>query len=317
MRLLLVRLSAFGDVIHALPVAENAARAGAEVGWVVEAAFRGVLEGNPHCARLFTADTRAWRRAPFSAPTRQAVRRLRSALRAFAPDLALDVQGLFKSAIVARWGGAPVAGFPAAFRREPLSALLCHVPVSPGPDARHVVEKNLALLGAAGVPVRVRRPDARYLLDRPSPDADAFVAALPRPYAVFHPGAGRADKAWGEERLARLAAALHERRGLSPVISWGPGDAARVDRFAALVPAARRAPLLDARGLARLDAGAALFVGGDTGPTHLADAIGIPTLALFGPTDPERNGPYGDRRGIVRDMTRVTDAEALSLAESL
>ncbi|HTR05054.1 MAG TPA: lipopolysaccharide heptosyltransferase I [Thermoanaerobaculia bacterium] len=316
-RLLLVRLSAFGDVIHALPVAENAALAGAEVGWVVEAAFRGVLEGNPHCARLFTADTRAWRRAPFSAATRQAVRRLRAELRAFAPDLSLDIQGLFKSAFVARWAGAPVVGFAASARRESASALLCRVRVTPGPDARHVVDKNLALLGAAEVPVKVRRPDARYLLEGPSPDADAFVAALPRPYAVFHPGAGRADKAWSEERLARLAAALHERRGLTPVISWGPGDAARVDRIAALVPPARRAPLLDARGLARLGAGAALFVGGDTGPTHLADALGVPTLALFGPTDPERNGPYGDRRGIVRDMTRVTDAEALSLAESL
>ena len=314
MKLLLVRLSAMGDVIHALPLAASAAAAGETVGWVVERAFAGLLEGNPHCARLFVADTKAWRRRPFAPATLGAIRSLRRALRTFAPDHTIDVQGLWKSAWIARMGGAPVAGFAARERREGSSALLCDVRVTPVADARHVVDRNLALLSAAGIPQIARAPDAAYLLARPAPAADAFLATLPRPFAVFHPGAGRQDKTWDEQRLASLAKALRERRGLHPVISWGPGDEARAGRLAALVPGSSRPPLLDFPGLARLDAAARLFVGGDTGPLHLADALGVPTLALFGPTDPERNGPYRDRRGIVPKMGVVADEEVLARA---
>ena len=97
-------------------------------------------------------------------------------------------------------------------------------------------------------------------------------------------------------------------------MSWGPGDDARVARLAALVPGAVRAPLLDVPGLARLAAGARLFVAGDTGPLHLADALGARTVALFGPTDPERNGPYRYRNGVVRDMRSVSDDTVLEIA---
>ncbi len=314
MKLLLVRLSAMGDVVHALPLAQNAAAAGATVGWVVERAFAGLLEGNPHCARIFVADTKAWRRRPFSRSTRLGVRALSRDLRAFAPDRTIDVQGLWKSAWIARMAGAPVTGFAAGERREGSSAVLCGVGITPGPEARHVVDRNLALLAAAGIPVAARAPDAAYLLTRPSPAADAFLANLPRPFAVFHPGAGRADKTWGEEHLATLARALEERRGLAAVISWGPGDEQRAARLAALLPAAARPPLLDFPGLARLYAASRLFVGGDTGPLHLADALGTPTLALFGPTDPARNGPYRDRRGVVAGMGSVADGEVLERA---
>ena len=314
MKLLLVRLSAMGDVIHALPLASSAAAAGATVGWVVERAFAGLLDGNPHCARVFVADTKAWRRRALSPATFAEVRALRRQLRAFAPDQTIDVQGLWKSALVARMAAAPVAGFAAGQRREGPSALLCDVAVEPGPDARHVVDRNLALLSAVGIPAAARAPDAAYLLARPSPEADAFLAAQPRPFAVFHPGAGREDKTWGEERFATLARALHAQRGLHSVISWGPGDERRAERLAALLPAASRPPLLDFPGLARLTAAARLFVGGDTGPLHLADALGAPTLALFGPTDPQRNGPYRDRRGIVANMGGVADEEVLERA---
>jgi ADP-heptose:LPS heptosyltransferase len=101
------------------------------------------------------------------------------------------------------------------------------------------------------------------------------------------------------------------------VISWGPGDEDRVERLASLVPGARRAPLLDVRGLARLYVGARLFVGGDTGPLHLADAVGARTLALFGPTDPDRNGPYRFRDGVVRNMHDVSDDTILDRAGRL
>src|SRR5262249_33608947 len=214
----------------------------------------GVLEGNPSCERILVADTKAWRARPLAPSTWSAIAQLRAELVRFLPDVMLDPQGNWKSAGMARAAGRHVVGLAASVRREPASALLGRVPVKPGPDARHAVEENLALLEAAGIPATVRAPDASYLLARSSPVADEFVAQLPKPYAVFHPGAGRSDKAWGEERFAALASVLRERCGLFPVVSWGPGDEDRAARLAALVSGAARAPRLSVPGLARLAA---------------------------------------------------------------
>jgi len=306
-RLLIVRLSSMGDVIHALPLAANARLAGAEVGWVVERPFAGLFEGNPDVARVFVADTKAWRRHPFAGATLREVRALRASLRAFSAPRTIDAQGLWKSAIVARAAGAPVIGFARSARIEPASALLCRVRVEPGADAVHVVDQNLSLLAAAAIPVAVRAPDAGYLADLPSPEADAFLASVERPFILLHPGAGRAEKAWGEERFAHLARGLIRERRIATVVSWGPGDERRAERLRALLP--RRAPMprLGFAGLARVIRAATLFVAGDTGPLHLADALGVRTLALFGPTDPARNGPYRDRRGVVTSMHTISD----------
>jgi heptosyltransferase I len=310
-RLLIVRLSSMGDVIHALPLAANAHRAGAEVGWVVEPQFAGLLEGNPDVAKVFVADTKAWRKRPLAPETLRETKSLRAALRGFAPRLSIDAQGLWKSAVVARAAGAPVVGFAGAFRREPGSALLCAIPVAPAADAAHVVDQNLALLGPAGVPVAVRAPDARYLANRLHADADAFLASIDRPLVLFHPGAGRLEKAWGEERFAHVARGLIRERRIAPVVSWGPGDERRAERLRALLPKRAPMPRLDFAGLARVIREASLFVAGDTGPLHLADALGVPTLALFGPTDPARNGPYRDRTGVVASMHSVSDDKVL------
>jgi heptosyltransferase-1 len=299
-----------GDVIHALPLAENAHRAGAEVAWLVERPFAGLLEDNPHCAEILVADTKRWRRRP----SLGALSTLRRKILGFRPDLAIDAQGLWKSAIAARASNATVTGFSARERREPASALLCGIQVTPDPAAPHVVDRNLALLEAAGIPVATRAPDARFLLSRESPAAASFLAGVPRPFFVVHPGAARAEKAWGEERFAALARGLRRERGLTPVVSWGPGDEKRVEKMRGLLPEAPVAPALDFAGLAHVARASALFAAGDTGPVHLADAVGSPTLALFGPTDPERNGPYRDRRGIVTSMTSVADEAVLGRA---
>ncbi len=242
---------------------------------------------------------------------------LRRKLRAFAPDSTIDAQGLWKSATAARAAGAPVVGFAGASRREAGSVILASVRVTPREDATHVVDRNLALLEAAGVPVVSRAPDAAYLLARPAPEADAFLAGLPRPFAVLHPGAARPEKAWGEERFARLARGLAERARLHLVVTWGPGDEERVARMRSLLPDASIPPLLDFAGLSRVARSSALFGAGDTGPLHLADAVGARTLALFGPTDPARNGPYRERRGVVTRMRDVSDDAVLARALAL
>jgi heptosyltransferase-1 len=298
MKILIVRLSALGDIVHTLPVAENAARAGATVGWVVERPYRELLEPNPSVSKLFVADTRAWRQRVLAAPAE--IGRLQGALTEFGPDVTLDVQGLWKSALVAQLARAPILGFAAAERREPASAVLARRRVRPGPDARHVVDRNLALLSAAGLAVERLAPDARYLLAARAPEADAFLAKLPRPFALYHPGASRSDKTWGEERFAELARRLAHERGLAPVVSWGPGDEERAALLARLVPEATALPRLAFAGLAHVLAAAALLVAGDTGPLHLADALGTRVVAVFGPTDPARNGPYGQPHAAVR-----------------
>ena len=299
MKVLIVRLSSLGDVIHTLPVAANAHRAAGRVFWVVEAAYRDLLSADPSVERVIVADTKGWRRRPLSPRTFSEIAALRRELRAIAPDVTIDAQGLWKSALISRFAGAPVVGFSALSRREPTSAVLGNRPVRPLARC-HVVDQNLALAEAAGIPITNRFPDARFLLDRPAPEADAFLAGQTRPFALYHPGAGRPEKTWGEERFAVLARLLAQSPGLSPVLSWGPGDESRVRRLAALVPEARVLPALTLPALAQVIARASLLVAGDTGPLHLADALGAPTLALFGPTDPARNGPYRSPGSAVR-----------------
>ena len=310
MRILIVRLSSLGDVVHALPIAANARRAGAEVAWVTESAYTGLLETNPHVDRVFSADTKRWRRSLFSPGTAPEVLALSRSLRKFAPDVVIDVQGLWKSAVLARLVGAPVVGFAAADRREPSSAILCDLPVRPRPGS-HVVDRNLALAEAAGFPIGPRRPEADFLLARESPEADAFLAGQTRPFAIYPPGAGRPEKTWGEARFAALAELLARERGLSAVVSWGPGDEERARKMSAMLPHARTLPLLSIPDLARVVAASSLFVAGDTGPLHLADALGTPTLALFGPTDPARNGPYRSPRSAIR-YDAATGAEEVA-----
>jgi heptosyltransferase I len=321
MRILIVRLSAMGDVIHALPLALNAHMGGASVGWLVDRRYGGLLAGNPCIERLFLADTRRWRREPLSLSVLRELAGLRKALREFAPDITLDPQGLWKSALLARLAGARVVGFSADSRREPSSAVLVGKGIELTRDAVHVVDQNLSLLVSLGIPVTRRAPDARYLLARESPVACAFLRTLPSPFALYHPGAAHAKKTWGESNYAQLASRLHQELGFYPAISWGPGDERRVGRLSDLLPYAARLPRLDFAGLAAVIARSSLFVAGDTGPLHLADALGVRCLALFGREShrrnvPERNRPYrGTALGY--DQTSSVEAVARKAAELL
>jgi ADP-heptose:LPS heptosyltransferase len=185
------------------------------------------------------------------------------------------------------------------------------------------VDQNLALLAPLGIPVVDAAPDARYLLASARPKAQAFCDGMAAPFALLHPGASRAEKSWGEEHFAALARRLQERAGLVAALSWGPGDEERVERLSRLLPEAPRIPALDFAGLAHVMARSALFVAGDTGPVHLADALGVPTLALFAAgarrNVPERNRPYGGgwlrydpRTDLETVVTKAIEAAALS-----
>ncbi len=321
MRILIVRLSSVGDIVHTLPLAANARRAGVEVGWLVERSHAGVLEGNPSIDRLFVTETQRWRRNPLRSTTRRDLDRLSGELAEFHPDYAIEAHGLWKSILVARLAQAPIVSLRQRDRREPSSGVFVDHRVRLEPGAVHVVDQNLLLLQPLGIPIVAPAPDARYLLARGHAAAEDFLATLPRPFALYHPGTARPAKAWGEDRYARLAERLATERNLFPVVSWGPGDEKRVARFAERLPRARVMPLLDLAGLARVTDAASLFVAGDTGPVHLADALGRPALALFGPASgrrnvPERNRPY--RGWAMRyDETTSPDEVAARAAEIL
>lgn len=297
-RVLLVRMGALGDVVHALPVlaALRAYSPDLRVDWLVDARYAGVLDlvdGLSRVvvvrARAAAADDRAVRFAGLPGMV-QAV----AFLRRQGYAAALDLQGLLKSAVFARGSGASrVIGFERAALREPAAAWLYgeQVPVD---DTGHVVHKNLAVSSALGVPSAgivfpwrtVASPVVAAVL------ADARVARGGG-FVLLNPGAAWENKRWPPERFGALAAALARRHGVSSVVTWGPGEQ---DRAAAVVAAsdgqALTSPPTTLADILALARAARLCVSGDTGPLHLAASVGTPIVALFGPTRPERNGPW-------------------------
>jgi lipopolysaccharide heptosyltransferase I len=297
-RILIVKLSAIGDIIHTLPAVAALRRAYPEawLAWIVERAGAGLLRGNPDLDELITVDTRAWR-ANWWMGLRHAwyvTRHLRRA----SFDLCVDFQGLLKSALFTYLSGAPRRlGFPPQMCREPLSAVFTNLHGPLVDPSRHVVDQLMQLLKPIGVATTERR------FTIPLTEADEhFAERVWRelglrsnvPVVMLYPGAAWATKRWGELNFARLSDALIRRFQVRTLLTWGPGEEPliqRVVRATAYTPAI--APATTLLQLAALIARCRAFVGGDTGPLHLAAAVGTPTVALFGPSNPQRNGPYG------------------------
>jgi lipopolysaccharide heptosyltransferase I len=287
-RILIVRLSAIGDVLHGLPVlcALRAALPEAHLAWVVEGRASELLAGHPALDELIVVP-RGWLKRPKSVGSLW--RRLR---RRF--DVAIDVQGLTKSAIAARLSGAPLRiGFAAPAGRELSPWLNNRLVVA---TATHVVDRNLELLA----PLGIRSSGARFDLPERAEDAataerilaELCPGAAP---ALINPGAGWPSKLWPAERFAGVARHLGEVHRLPSLVVWA-GAAERGWAEAIVAGSggwARLAPATSLVELAALARRARLFVSSDTGPLHLAAAVGTPCVGLFGPMPAERNGPYG------------------------
>lgn len=275
-RILIVRLGALGDIVHAVPVLAACRRAwpGSRIDWLVDVRYRGVLDLVQGIDERIAIDP--WQR-PHHLPG--VVRRLRT--RRY--DVAIDLQGLIKSAALARGAGARrVVGFDRHAVRERPAAFFYGERVH-ADNREHVVRKNLRVaehIGADGV--RVEFPF----------QVPARTVGPAEPYALLNPGGGWPNKQWPPERYAAVARWLRDTRGLPSLVLWGPREAALAEAISVgSAGAAALAPRTSLGDLLALARDARLFVSGDTGPLHLAAALGTPIVALFGPTSPVRNGP--------------------------
>ena len=297
MRLLIVKLGSIGDIVHTLP-SLAAIRRGlpqAEISWVVERRAAEILRDNPLLDRLIEVDTKALRRWPVSGETLLAPRQQLRRLRASSFDVALDFQGLLKSAAIARFAKAKRSyGFAREALREPASRFLLNETVRV-PLRSHVIVKNLALVeGALGLTIPTDPSAFEFPIATTRAhvtEAEEATASVDKGFAILNPGGGWPTKLWSAERFGALADELWTHQGLKSLVTYGPGE----DELAETVLGASRTGKARAvspslKGFYELAKRASLYVGGDTGPTHLAVAAGAPIAGLFGPTEWWRNG---------------------------
>lgn len=296
-RILIVRLSALGDVVHGLPVAcaLRDAFGDAEIGWVVEGRNAELLAGHPAIDHVIGVQRR-WLKSA------RAVLDLRRRLRALQFEIAVDLQCLTKSAVVAYLSGARRRLGVAGRDGRELSKLF-HNELTPV-RANHVVDHYLGILA----PLGITQPRVRFDLPETQDDgafAERLIAAeeLPRRgYAVLNPGAGWPSKLWPAERYGQLAQRLREEHGLVSLAVWGPASERLLAEqiVAASGGAARLAPATTVMQLAAVTRRARLFVGSDTGPMHLSVAVDTPTVSLHGASRAEWCGAYGAANARVQ-----------------
>ena len=312
-RLLIVRLGSMGDVLHALPAAAALRDAfpKSEIGWAIERRWTPLLvcdetslQGprspqRPLVDHVHVVNTLGWRKAPFSVETWAEVLNTFRGLRVQRYEVAIDFQGSIKSALVAQLAGA---GSRIGFRspREKPATMFYTSLVAP--SGRHVIEQNLALAGlslcSSVVNLLPRDPAAESSIE-------AKLRDIPR-IALLNPGAGWGAKQWPAARYGEVARLLRD-DGIRSLVNYGPGEEELARAVEAASGGNARAILCTLSELIALIRRAALFIGGDTGPMHLAATLGVPVVALFGPTDPARNGPYSMRAIVLRHPASRTD----------
>ena len=311
MNILIVRLGALGDIVHTVPAAAalRAALPDARIDWLVDAKHRAMVD-------LVTVVDRA---VVLDRPTIGGWADAARTMRQVGYDAAIDFQGLLKSAVLARASGAArVVGFSIWHLREksarPFYSATERTGTNAGDSAetgrrgdndkgqqgrtRHVIRKNLQLLGALGIhDDRIEFP----LADVASAALESVRATADgRPFALINPGAAWPNKRWPPERYGELAAFLRDVRQLPSFVLWGPGEDALAQAVVdASGGAARLSPPTHLPDILALSRAAALMVSGDTGPLHIAAAAGTPTVSVYGPSDPDRNGPWAAADEIV------------------
>lgn len=317
MKILIVRVGAMGDVLHALPAvaALRAARPEWTIDWVVDPRWAPLLvneEGTGTVVgRVHLAETKLWSKAPASAETLRSIFELRSALREERYELAVDMQGTLRSAVIGRMSGAEeFAGY--GDPREALAAKFYKRRIER--KGRQVVEQGAALLGeACGVELA---PGEVELPREVSADSWAAEVTGGRRTCLLAAGAGWAAKRWAVEKHGALAVEL-KAMGFDVVVNAAREDDSLATAVVEASGGAARVVVCNVTGLIALTRRMTLMVGGDSGPTHLAAALGVPLVALFGPTDPERNGPWGaGAKVVLRNAASVTSYKRVNTEDA-
>jgi heptosyltransferase-1 len=293
-RFLIVRLSSLGDIILTLPMlaALRHTFCRSHIAWVVNARWKPLLEGNSDLNDIITLPNSSVS-AFFGCGKR---------LRENNYTCVIDAQGLYKSALLSKFAQVKQRiGYSFSAAREGGASFFYTQRVKP--IKKHIVDMNLELAAAAGATIE----QARFPMTIPS-DAQSsvnqFLSSMKiSRYAVLSPGGGWLSKLWPPDRYGELALKLWETHGLRIIINCGPGESALAEIVAATASSAL--PIIVQYKIPEMMAllfGAELVVAGDSGPLHLANALGTPVVGLYGPTSPDRNGPYGGRDIVVRNL---------------
>lgn len=316
-RLLIVRLSAMGDVIHTLPAAQalRDAYPNAMIGWLIEERWAELLcapgtpRRGPRSAQRPLADwvhpvsLTQWRKSLFTLPTLQQIAKTWNDVRAARYDVAVDLQGAIRSAVLARWSRARVVYGAAEPRESPASLWYTRPVLASG---AHVIEQNVSV--AAAVAGRKMSVPPIALPHDPATEqrmSQGLAQRGIRGYAILNPGAGWGAKRWPAQRYGQVAKALAA-IGLRSILNCGPGEENLAREAEAASEGAAQSMTCSITDLIALTRRAQLFIGGDTGPLHMAAALQIPVVAIFGPTDPARNGPYGTQSVVLRNPASPT-----------
>jgi len=316
-RILIVRLGSMGDIIHTLP-AVTALRQEfpqAAMDWVIEERWAELLctlpnprsgarsAQRPLVDRIHAVNTAKWRKALLSIQSWQEMAAALSELRAPRYQIAVDFQGAVRSALIARCSGAPVIDGVAQPRENAASMFYTHQAITRGD---HIVEQNLSLAEAVvGHPLKL--PPVEFPHDEAAErDCERQLRELSiGDFVIVNPGAGWGAKRWPAERYGNVARQLAE-SGLKSFINSGPGEQQLVRAVETASQGAAKGISCSVTQLIAFTRRARLFIGGDTGPMHLAAALGIPVVAIFGPTNPARNGPFGTRSVVLRSPSSST-----------
>ncbi len=310
-RLLVVRLGAMGDILHALPAITALRIIHPEwtIEWVVEPTWRALLASTqstqrdtfndrpmqPLVDRIHIASSKQWRRTPLSGKTRREINALRRALKNERYDAVLDLQGALRSAVIARMASSRrIIG--ESHPREAIARWLFRERIDT--QSAHVIEQDLEL--ASAVAADTLAPVQPWL---PSdPDAETWAAEQLQPgepTVLINPGAGWGAKRWPADRYAEVARALLN-RGIRVLVNAGPGELALADSIIKKTGGGASLLLCSVEQLIAITRRISLAIAGDTGPLHLACALGRPVVGIYGPTDPSRNGPFGTRFKVLR-----------------
>lgn len=291
MRVLLIKTSSMGDVLHTLPAVTDASRAvpGIVFDWVVEEAFAEICGWHPAVEQVLPVALRRWRKQPLKAWRSGEWAAFKASLRCRQYDLVIDAQGLLKSAWLTRYVAAPVAGLDRQSARDPLAMCWYDRPLNI-PWGQHAVERVRQLFARA-LDYDVPQGVGEYGIERARLIGPAGTDSTP--YVLLLHGTTWDTKHWPELYWRQLAEQITA-AGWQVRLPWGnETERERAERIAAALPAAQVLPKMNLTRMAREIAGASACVAVDTGLGHLAAALEVPTISLFGPTHPGYTGAYG------------------------